>query len=73
MSGLYAPKGLPDAVRASLDRACAAGMQSAPVRAVSERLSQPMSYLPRETWVPRLAAASAANKAVIDRLGLRAQ
>lgn len=73
MSGLYVPKGLPGAVRARLDQACAAGMQSAPVRTVSERLKQPMTYLPRETWAPRLAAASAANKAVIDRLGLRNQ
>lgn len=73
MSGLYVPKGLPAPVRAALDRACAAGMESAPVRAVSQRLNQPMSYLPGAQWTARLDAASAANKAVIDRLGLKSQ
>ena len=70
MIGLYAPKGLPAAVRQRLDEACARAMESAPVKNVSERLNQIMGYVPGPEWEKRLAADARDNKSVIDRLGL---
>ena len=71
MIGMYAPKGLPIPVRQKLDDACRRAMDSAPVKAASERLNQVLGYLDGNEWSKRMEADARDNKAVIERLGLK--
>jgi tripartite-type tricarboxylate transporter receptor subunit TctC len=73
MVGFFAPKGLPDAVRQRLDRACATAARNEQFLAAAAKLNQPVDHVPGPEWERNIAADARDNKDVIERLGLKAQ
>lgn len=73
MVGFFAPRDLPQPVRAKLDRACADAAKAEPFLALAKKLNQPVEYVPGPEWEKRIADDAKDNKEVIERLGLKSQ
>ncbi|HYF09346.1 MAG TPA: tripartite tricarboxylate transporter substrate binding protein [Acetobacteraceae bacterium] len=71
IGGIVAPAGLPDGVRAALERACAAGLRSEAYRATAERLREPVAYRSGADFAAAIAADVAAKQALLEALGIR--
>jgi putative tricarboxylic transport membrane protein len=68
MAGLYAPAGLPPAVRDRLSNACREAAVSGPkFRSVAEKLGQEISYLGPEEWRDQIIKDSQENKPIIEQ------
>lgn len=68
--GIVAPKDLPDAIAATLERACERGVTSASFRTAAERLAAVPRFLPGAAFRARFLAESEVNKGTIASLGL---
>jgi tripartite-type tricarboxylate transporter receptor subunit TctC len=68
--GLLAPAGLPDAVAAVLERACAAAVASEGFRGAAERLNAGPAFLPGSAFRERFLAEANVNRALLRELGL---
>jgi tripartite-type tricarboxylate transporter receptor subunit TctC len=68
--GLLAPSGIPDAVAASLERACNAAAATESFRTAAERLNAVPANLPGEAFRTRFAEESELNRTVLRDLGL---
>ena len=69
-NGLYAPKGLPPAVKEALDRACANAVKSESVLKVVGNLGQSIAYLDGEKFQAQTLADYKFKGELIKRLGL---
>jgi tripartite-type tricarboxylate transporter receptor subunit TctC len=68
--GIVAPKDLPDAIAAVLERACEKGVTSESFRTAATRLAAVSRFLPGEQFRARFLAESEVNKGTIAALGL---
>ncbi len=68
--GLWAPRGLPRAVAARIEAACAEATNSAGYRLVMDNTAQVVAYLGAEAFSARLAAERLEAGALLGRLGL---
>jgi tripartite-type tricarboxylate transporter receptor subunit TctC len=73
MVGLFAPKPLPEDVRARLDTACQNASQDEVFRAMAQNMNQPIEYVDGPEWERRIAEDAEGNKAAIERLGISPQ
>jgi tripartite-type tricarboxylate transporter receptor subunit TctC len=71
-NGLYAPKGLPPAVKEALDRACAKAVKSESVLKVVGNLGQSIAYLDSPQFQSQTLADYKFKGELIKRLGLGA-
>jgi tripartite-type tricarboxylate transporter receptor subunit TctC len=71
IGGIVAPAGIPDAARAALERACAAGLRSESYRTTAERLREPIAYRDGTAFGAAIAADAAAKQALLEALGIR--
>ena len=69
-NGLYAPKGLPPAVKEALDRACANAVKSESVLKVVGNLGQSIAYLDSAKFQSQTLADYKFKAELIKRLGL---
>ena len=69
-NGLYAPKGLPPAVKEALDRACANAVKSESVLKVVGNLGQSIAYLDGGKFQSQTLADYKFKGELIKRLGL---
>lgn len=69
-NGLYAPKGLPADVKATLEKACAAAVKSEAVLKVIGNTGQSIAYLSGQQFHDQTAADYKFKGALIKRLGL---
>ena len=72
-NGLYAPKGLPAAVRAALERACADGLKHDAVLRAINNTGMSFKYLNSEQFHAQTAADYKAKGELIQRLGLKTE
>lgn len=68
--GLLAPAGLPDAMAATLERACETAVASEGFRATAERLNAVPAFLPGAAFRERFLAEAAVNRTLLRELGL---
>ena len=68
--GLLAPAGLPDAMAATLERACEAAVASEGFRGAADRLNAIPAFLPGAAFRTRFLAEAATNQALLRDLGL---
>ena len=68
--GLVAPAGLPDAVAAVIQRACAEAVGSESFQTAAARLNSVPSYAEGPEFQQRFAAESAGNRQVLEDLGM---
>lgn len=73
MVGFFAPKGLPQPIRARLDKACVDASADKGFLDLAQKLSQPVEYVSGTEWKRRVDVDAADNKEVIERLGLKGQ
>jgi tripartite-type tricarboxylate transporter receptor subunit TctC len=70
-NGLYAPKGLPPAVRATLERACADGLKHEAVLRAINNTGMTIKYLNSAQFHSQTAADYKSKGELIQRLGLK--
>lgn len=70
LNGLFAPKGIPAPVKASLEKACAAAIKSEPVGAALKNTGQVAAYLDSAAFRARILADYKLKGELIRRLGL---
>lgn len=73
LNGLFAPKGTPREVRASLERACEQAVASESFRAVAQRLNQRVAYLSGAAFAERAATDTRYKGELIRALNIRAE
>lgn len=73
LNGLFAPKGTPRAVMATLERACEQAVSSDAFRAVASRLNQRVAYLPGAAFAERAASDYRYKGELIRALNIRAE
>lgn len=70
IGGIVAPAGLPDAIRAALDRACAAALRSETYRATAERLREPVAWRDGAGFGMAIAVDVASKRTLLEALGI---
>ncbi|MFL9825841.1 tripartite tricarboxylate transporter substrate binding protein [Rhodoplanes sp. SY1] len=70
LNGLFAPKGIPAPVKASLEKACAAAVKSEPVAAALKNTGQTAAYLDSAAFRARILDDYKLKGELIRRLGL---
>jgi tripartite-type tricarboxylate transporter receptor subunit TctC len=70
--GLLAPAGIPDAVAATLEAACATAATSESFRTIAQRLNAVPLHLPGDAFRTRFTEESELNRTVLRDLGLAA-
>jgi tripartite-type tricarboxylate transporter receptor subunit TctC len=73
LNGLFAPKGTPRAVMATLEKACEQAVASESFRAAAQRLHQRVAYLPGPVFAERTVADAKYKGELIRALGIRAE
>ena len=73
LNGMYAPKGLPRDVFATLQRACARATESESLRAAGQRLNVPIIYLDAAAFAERARADFRYKGELIKALNIRAE
>lgn len=68
--GLLAPAGLPDAIAARIEAACATAVASEGFQAAAARLNAGPAFLPGAAFRARFLAEAAVNQALLRELGL---
>lgn len=68
--GLLAPAGLPDAMAATLERACGEAVASEGFRTAADRLNAVPAFLPATAFRARFLAEAATNRGLLRELGL---
>ncbi|WP_421989702.1 Bug family tripartite tricarboxylate transporter substrate binding protein [Roseococcus sp.] len=71
--GLIAPADLPDAIAATIERACQTAVGSDGFKTIAERLNAVPSFQPGATFRERFVAESVANRALLQELGISRQ
>ena len=71
LGGLYAPKGLPAPVRASLEKACPTALDGPTYRATSERLRVEPAYQSGQGFAEQIRKDHQEDGRLIEKLGLR--
>jgi tripartite-type tricarboxylate transporter receptor subunit TctC len=72
LNGLFAPKGTPPEIVASLERACEKATQSEAFRAAAQRLHQPVIYLKGAAFAERAASEYRYKGELIKALNIKA-
>jgi tripartite-type tricarboxylate transporter receptor subunit TctC len=73
MVGLFAPKPLPQEVRARLDTACLNASNDEAFRGMAQNMNQPIEYVDGAEWQKRIAEDAEGNKDAIERLDIKPQ
>jgi tripartite-type tricarboxylate transporter receptor subunit TctC len=73
LNGLYAPKGTPPEVLATLERACEDATKAEAFRSAAQRLHQPVVYLGRAAFAERARTDFRYKGELIKALGLKAE
>lgn len=71
LGGLYAPRGLPPAVRTGLEKACAVAIDSSAYRTASEKLRIEPAYQPGTAFAEQIRKDYAEDGRLIAKLGLK--
>ncbi|WP_426959516.1 Bug family tripartite tricarboxylate transporter substrate binding protein [Muricoccus radiodurans] len=71
--GLLAPADLPDPIASTLERACGTAVNSEGFRTAAERLNAVPSFQPGAVFRERFVTESAANRALLQELGIGRQ
>lgn len=71
--GLIAPADLPDAIAQTIERACQTAVASEGFRTAAERLSAVPAYQPGAAFRQRFVTEAAANRALLQELGINRQ
>jgi tripartite-type tricarboxylate transporter receptor subunit TctC len=73
LNGLFAPKGTPPKVLATLERACERAVKSESFRSAAERLNQPIVYLNGAEFAARALADYRYKGELISALGIKVE
>lgn len=71
--GLIAPADLPDAIAATIERACETAVNSEGFRVIAERLNAVPSFQPAQVFRERFVTESRVNRALLQELGINRQ
>ncbi|MBS7810141.1 Bug family tripartite tricarboxylate transporter substrate binding protein [Roseococcus pinisoli] len=71
--GLIAPADLPDAIAETIERACRTAVTSEGFRVIAERLNAVPSFQPAGVFRERFVTESAANRVLLQELGINRQ